>query len=33
MEAGHSGATARTKRYEELAFIYAFVLDLQGQGE
>jgi oligopeptidase B len=30
MEAGHSGATGRFKRYEETALKYAFVLDLAG---
>jgi oligopeptidase B len=30
MEAGHGGASAREKRYEETALEYAFVLDLAG---
>ena len=30
MEAGHSGASGRFKRYEETAMIYAFLLDLAG---
>jgi len=30
MEAGHGGASARTKRYEETAFEYAFLLDQAG---
>ena len=30
MEAGHGGASARYKRYEETALQYAFVLDLAG---
>jgi oligopeptidase B len=30
MEAGHSGASGRYKRYEETAMIYAFLLDLAG---
>jgi len=28
MEAGHGGASGRYKRYEETAFVYAFLLDL-----
>ncbi|HSB16815.1 MAG TPA: S9 family peptidase [Bryobacteraceae bacterium] len=28
MEAGHGGASGRDKRYKEIAFIYAFLLDL-----
>ncbi|HYP13925.1 MAG TPA: S9 family peptidase [Bryobacteraceae bacterium] len=32
MEAGHGGASARDKRYEELALEYAFILDLAGLG-
>ena len=31
MEAGHSGASGRFKRYEETAMIYAFFLDLAGK--
>jgi oligopeptidase B len=30
MEAGHGGASGRYKHYEELAFRYAFLLDLLG---
>lgn len=30
MEAGHGGASGRYKRYEQLAFQYAFMLDLVG---
>jgi oligopeptidase B len=30
MDAGHGLASARYKRYEELALQYAFVLDLSG---
>jgi oligopeptidase B len=30
MEAGHGGASGRYKRYEDLAFQYAFMLDLLG---
>jgi len=30
MEAGHGGASGRFRRYEEIAFTYAFVLDLVG---
>jgi len=30
MEAGHGGASGRYKRYEEIAFQYAFMLDLVG---
>lgn len=30
MEAGHGGASGRFKRYEEIAFQYAFLLDLAG---
>jgi oligopeptidase B len=30
MEAGHGGASARYKRYEDTAFEYAFILDLLG---
>ncbi len=30
MEAGHGGSSARTKRYEETAFNYAFLLDQLG---
>jgi oligopeptidase B len=33
MEAGHSGASGRYKRYEETAFQYAFMLDLIGWNE
>ena len=33
MEAGHGGASARFKRYEETAFNYAFLLDLAGVRE
>jgi oligopeptidase B len=33
MEAGHSGASGRFKRYEETAMIYAFLLDLTGSVE
>jgi oligopeptidase B len=33
MEAGHSGASGRFKRYEETAMIYAFLLDLAGSVE
>ncbi|MBD3275368.1 MAG: prolyl oligopeptidase family serine peptidase, partial [Candidatus Marinimicrobia bacterium] len=32
MEAGHGGASGRYERYRELAFAYAFVIDLAGQG-
>jgi oligopeptidase B len=32
MEAGHSGATGRFRRYEETARVYAFLLDLAGLG-
>lgn len=30
MDAGHSGASGRFKRFEETAMIYAFLLDLAG---
>jgi oligopeptidase B len=30
MEAGHGGASARYKKYEEVALQYAFLLDLAG---
>jgi oligopeptidase B len=30
MEAGHSGASGRFKRYRETALDYAFLLDLAG---
>ena len=30
MDAGHGGASGRFKRYQEIAFIYAFLLDLAG---
>jgi oligopeptidase B len=30
MDAGHGGASARYKRYEEIALQYAFILDLAG---
>ena len=30
MDAGHGGASGRFKRYEEIAMIYAFLLDLAG---
>jgi oligopeptidase B len=30
MDAGHGGVSGRYKRYEETAFIYAFLLDLVG---
>jgi oligopeptidase B len=30
MDAGHGGASARYKRYEEIALQYGFVLDLAG---
>jgi oligopeptidase B len=30
MEAGHGGVSGRLKRYKEVAFIYAFLLDLAG---
>ena len=33
MEAGHSGASGRFKRYEETAMIYAFLLDLAGSND
>jgi oligopeptidase B len=33
MEAGHSGASGRFKRYEETAMIYAFLLDLAGSSD
>ena len=33
MEAGHGGGSARTKRYEETAFEYAFLLDQVGISE
>jgi oligopeptidase B len=32
MEAGHSGASGRFKRYEETAMVYAFFLDLAEEG-
>jgi oligopeptidase B len=31
MQAGHGGASARTQRYRELAFVYAFLVDLARQ--
>jgi oligopeptidase B len=30
MEAGHGGASGRYQRYREIAFQYAFMLDLLG---
>jgi oligopeptidase B len=33
MEAGHGGVSGRFKRYKEVAFIYAFLLDLVGISE
>jgi oligopeptidase B len=30
MEAGHGGVSGRDKRYEQMAFDYAFLLDLAG---
>ena len=33
MEAGHSGASGRYKRYKETAFDYAFLLDMAGISE
>ncbi len=30
MEAGHGGASGRYRRYREIAFQYAFMLDLLG---
>ncbi|MDT3776581.1 S9 family peptidase [Nitrospira sp. MA-1] len=33
MDAGHSGASGRFKRYEETAMIYAFLLDLAGSAD
>ena len=33
MEAGHSGVSGRDKRYKEMAFDYAFLLDLAEMGE
>jgi oligopeptidase B len=30
MEAGHGGASGRYKRYEQIAFQYAFMFDLLG---
>jgi oligopeptidase B len=30
MEAGHGGVSGRFKRYQETAFVYAFLLDLVG---
>ncbi len=33
MDAGHGGASGRYKRYEEVAFAYAFMLDLAGVQE
>ena len=32
MEAGHGGASGRYRRYEDVAFQYAFLLDLAGVG-
>jgi oligopeptidase B len=32
MEAGHGGASGRYKRYEEIAYVYAFLLDLVPAG-
>jgi oligopeptidase B len=33
MEAGHGGASGRFRRMRETAFIYAFLLDLEGIGK
>ena len=33
MEAGHGGASARERRYEEIALQYAFLLDLAGRAK
>ena len=33
MEAGHGGVSGRDKRYEQIAFDYAFLLDLAGVAE
>ena len=33
MEAGHGGVSGRYKRYRDIAFDYAFLLDLAGSGE
>ncbi len=33
MEAGHGGASGRYRRYREIAFVYAFLLDLAGVAE
>jgi oligopeptidase B len=33
MEAGHGGVSGRYKRYREVAFTYAFLLDLVGINE
>ncbi len=33
MDAGHSGASGRFQRYKELAFVYAFLLDLACRAE
>ena len=30
MDAGHGGASGRFRRYQETAFIYAFLLDIAG---
>jgi protease II len=31
MQAGHGGASGRTQRYRETAFVYAFLVDLARQ--
>ena len=33
IEAGHGGVSGRYKRYEDTAFVYAFLLDLSGINE
>jgi len=33
MEAGHGGASGRYQRWREIAFQYAFLLDLAGLAE